>query len=322
MTTAIAVCGAAGFIGSHLLAALAAEPAVAVRVLVHRRDPLAGPGAADAVAVHGDLLQPASLGALVAPGCTVVNLAYLEAASHDQNLAAAANLARACRAGGARRLVHVSTATVVGAARDDVVTEATPPDPRIDYERTKLAVERRLAEEAGGALELAVLRPTAVFGPRGRNLLALATRLAAGGKWANYARSCLHGRRRLNLVCVDNVVAAIRFALDAPLAAGPEVFIVSDDDDPLNNYRAVESRLAARLGRGDYPVPPLALPAAVLAAILRLRGRSNANPNRVYSGAKLAGAGFRRPAPLAAGLESFADWYRRAHPAPVRACGS
>jgi nucleoside-diphosphate-sugar epimerase len=313
MTTAIAVCGGAGFIGGHLLAALATDRAASVRALVHRRDPRAGLPAGVAATVGGDLLRPGSLGALVTPGSTVVNLAYLDAASHDENLAAATNLARACRAGGARRLVHVSTATVAGAAQDDVITEATAPEPRIDYERTKLAVERRLAEEAPGGFELVVLRPTAVFGPRGRNLVALAARLAAGAGPVNYALSCLHGRRRMNLVCVENVVAAIRFALSAPLPAGADTFIVSDDDDPLNNYRAVESILATRLGRGGNAVPPLPVPAAFLAAVLRLRGRSNANPNRVYSGAKLAGAGFRPPATLTAGLESFADWYRRAH---------
>jgi nucleoside-diphosphate-sugar epimerase len=319
MTAAIAVCGAAGFIGGHLLAALASDRAASVRVLVHRHDPRTGQAAANTATVSGDLLRPESLGAFVAPGSTVVNLAYLEAASHDDNLAAATNLARACRAGGARRLVHVSTATVVGAVRDDVITEATLPDPRTDYERTKLAVERRLAKEASGALELVVLRPTAVFGPRGRNLLALAGRLATGAAPVNYVLSCLHGRRRLNLVCVDNVVAAIRFVSSLPVMGGSDTFIVSDDDDPLNNYRAVESLLAARLGRGGYPVPPLPVPAAFLAAVLRLRGRSNANPNRVYSAAKLARAGFRPPTTLAAGLESFADWYRRAEAAPAAA---
>jgi nucleoside-diphosphate-sugar epimerase len=310
MTHDVAICGGSGFIGRHLLRALASDRIARLRVLVHRHDPRADLKADDVLGVAGDLAKPESLGALITRGCTVVNLAYMPERSRDENLAAATNLARVCRTGQARRVVHVSTATVVGAAADDVITESTPPDPRTEYERTKLEVERRLATEARDAFELVILRPTAVFGPRGRNLVTLAASLRDGTAAGNYARSCLHGRRRMNLVCVDNVVAAIRFAATVRVTAGAETFLVSDDDDALNNYRDVESVLRARLGRGAYPVPPLPLPGAVLRTMLKLRGRSNANPDRVYSASRLTSAGFARPTSLAAGLASFADWYR------------
>jgi len=309
MTTDITVCGGAGFIGGHLLRTLAGGRADQIRVLVHRRDPCAGLAAA--VPVSGDLLRPESLREVITPGCTVINLAYLVGRSQGENLAAATNLARTCRAVMARRLVHVSTATVVGAAADDVITESTVPDPRDDYERTKLEIERRLTEEARNAFELVILRPTAVFGPRGENLVTLAASLLTGTMAANYARSCIHGRRRMNLVCVDNVVAAIRFAATVRVEAGAETFLVSDDDDELNNYGDVESQLRARLGRGAYPIPPLPLPEVVLRAVLKLRGRSNVNPNRRYSASRLTSSGFRRPTTLAAGLAAFADWYRQ-----------
>jgi nucleoside-diphosphate-sugar epimerase len=305
----VAVCGGSGFIGRHLITALASGRMASLRVLVHRNDPREGLKA-EVRAVAGDLTRPDSLGALITPGCTVVNLAYMPAGSRNENLAAVTNLARACRTGQARRVVHVSTATVVGVAPDDVITESTPPEPRSEYERTKLEVERRLAAEARDAFELLILRPTAVFGPRGKNLVTLAARLLTGTPAGNYARACLHGRRRMNLVCVDNVVAAIRFATTVPVTAGTETFLVSDDDDELNNYRDVESALRARLGRGGYPVPPLPVPSVVLRMALRLRGRSNANPDRVYSASKLTGSGYVRPMSLAAGLASFADWYR------------
>lgn len=306
----LAVCGGSGFIGRHLLSSLARDPAGGVRYLVHRHDPAAHLEASHFTAVKGDLLDPASLGALVTPGCTVVNLAYMPARTPEENLAAVANFARACRSGGARRLVHVSTAVVAGAAIDDVITEATPSDPRDPYGRTKLEIEQRLRNETRGGLEFVILRPTAVFGPAGVNLVKLTEGLLRGSTIANYARACFHGRRKMNLVCVENVVAAIRFVVAAATGDDPETFIVSDDDDDLNDYRGVESTLRRAFELPEYPVRPIALPNWMLGLALRARGRSNTNPQRVYSGAKLAAAGFVKPVSLESGLVSFAEWYR------------
>jgi nucleoside-diphosphate-sugar epimerase len=310
MTGEITICGGSGFIGQHLLASLARDPAGNVRYLVHRHDPAVHLKASHFTAVKGDLLDPDSLTALVTPGCTVVNLAYMPARTPGENLDAAENLASACRRGGARRLVHVSTAVVAGAASDDVITEVTPPDPRDPYERTKLEIEQRLRNEARGGLELVILRPTAVFGPAGANLVKLADGLLGGSVIANYARACFHGRRKMNLVCVENVVAAIRFAVSALGRNDAETFIVSDDDNDLNDYRGVESTLRKAFGLSTYPVRPVPLPGWVLGLALGARGRSNTNPQRVYSGAKLAAAGFLRPVTLESGLVSFAEWYR------------
>jgi nucleoside-diphosphate-sugar epimerase len=194
-----------------------------------------------------------------------------------------------------------------------VITESTPPDPRADYELTKLEIERVLTEEARNAFELVILRPTAVFGPRGRNLVKLAASLLGGNPVQNYVRSCLHGRRKMNLVGVGNVVAAIRFVAKVHVTRTAETFIVSDDDEKLNNYRDVESILIKRLGCNNYVVPPPALPSALLKVILKISGRSNINPHRVYSGAKLTNAGFRKTIPFTAELALFSDWYRQTY---------
>ena len=313
MTNGLALIGGSGFIGRHLLRALANDRTGQVRVLVHAHDPCERLTAPNISTASGDLLKPGSLEALITTGCTVVNLAYMSARSRDDNLAAVTNLAKACRIGRARRMVHVSTAAVVGAASGDVITEATPPDPRVDYESTKLEIERRLTVEARNAFELVILRPTAVLGPGGKNLITLAAGLLGDTALKNYARACLHGRRKMNLVCVDNVVAAIRFATEVHVTSPSEIFIVSDDDDTLNNYRDVASILRRSLGRGDYAVPPLPISRTLLRMVLKFRGRSNANPNRVYSDARLTGAGFRKATTLAAGLASFGDWYLQAH---------
>ena len=114
----------------------------------------------------------------------------------------------------------------------------------------------------------------------------------------------------MNLVHVDNVVAALAFLIDTPRDIGGEVYIVSDDESPLNNYRDVEHRLVEGLGIPNYPLPPVAMPRSALALALKAAGRTNTNPNRVYDGSKLLKAGLKKPVSLEEGLASFASWYR------------
>lgn len=310
----LALCGASGFIGRHLVGTLAREGVSHIRLLAHHRDPTPSFAAPNLQIVPGDLKNPLSLAALVSGVSTVVNLAYLADESRDTNRIATANLVQACKAAQVRRLVHLSTAAVVGTARANLITESTLPESNSEYERTKLEIERTLLDESATAFELIILRPTAVFGPWGRNLVKLATSLSHGSAVENYLRACIHGRRKMNLVCVDNVTAAILFATRVAMVSGSETFIVSDDDEGANNYRDVESTLRRALGRGQYAIAPPAVPSAVLRALLRWSGRSNSNPNRVYSGAKIAAAGFRKAVSLEVGLAQFCDWFRQADP--------
>lgn len=309
--SSLAITGASSFLGRALLATLPAERFPELRILIHHHP--APEFAADrrVTKLKGDLLDRGSFRHLVAPGSTVVHLAYLATARpKEDNVAAARNLLTACEETGVRRLVHCSTAVVVGGIPDDVVNEATECRPGNDYEAAKLAVERLLLQERNHGIDTVILRPTAVFGPGGKNLVKLAENLLRQPRFMNYARSCLHGRRRMNLVHVDNVAAALAFLIDTPTDIDGEIYIVSDDESPLNNYRDVERRLAQGLGVPNYPFPPIAVPRAGLSLALRAAGRTNTNPNRVYDGSKLLRAGLRKPMPFEQGLASFASSYR------------
>lgn len=112
----------------------------------------------------------------------------------------------------------------------------------------------------------------------------------------------------MNLVHVDNVAAALAFLANAH-GAGRQIYIVSDDEWPANNYQDVEKYLMGSFGIPDYPIPPLPLPKIALALALRLAGRTNANPNRVYDASKLLNAGLKKPVSFEAGLADFTKWY-------------
>ncbi|MDP1871614.1 MAG: NAD(P)-dependent oxidoreductase [Gallionella sp.] len=297
--TTVVVIGASGFIGEHLLNALAECKDLEIRVLVHRKKTKSYTGVNFIV---GDLLKPESLDALLNKNCTVINLAYLA----QNNFDAMINLASACVKNQIRRLIHCSTAVVDGKSGSDWVTESTLCIPTSEYEQTKLRMETILLESASGKFEIAILRPTAVFGSGGKNLLKLANELLTENVWLSYIRSCLFNRRSMNLVCVENVVAALVFLVDAE-NIDREIFIISDDDSPMNNYRDVENRLLASFGK-SYSVPRVFFPKIFLGAFLHLAGKSNSNPSKKYSDQKLALFGFKKPQNLEAAINKFAVW--------------
>jgi nucleoside-diphosphate-sugar epimerase len=177
--------------------------------------------------------------------------------------------------------------------------------PTSEYGITKLKVEALLRDESQDGFDLVMLRPTAVFGPGAEPLSKLAKDLLAGRHFRNYMKSCLFGRRRMNLVHIDNVVAAIVFVASQAKAFSGDAFIVSDDDAGANNFRDVESALMRGFGVPDYPVPRLPLPLGLLRVLLLLLGRNNINPRCNYSGQKLQGLGFRRPMSFEAGLAGY-----------------
>jgi len=114
----------------------------------------------------------------------------------------------------------------------------------------------------------------------------------------------------MNLVYISNVIAAIEFLLDTTAQVNHEVFIVSDDKHPWNNYRDIETKLMASFGIPDYKAPRLPLHPLILSAALKLLNKSNANPHRIYIDEKLRRAGFTKPVSFEMGLALFADWYK------------
>src|SRR5688572_22367357 len=125
------VFGASGFIGRHLLQR--ADPTHISPVGRRRPTAYSADGAFDWI--EADLSRPDSLAVALSPGATVINLAYASTAG-DANIAMAANLGRACAELRVARLVHCSTAVVVGGNPAATVEEETPCYPTTPYERT------------------------------------------------------------------------------------------------------------------------------------------------------------------------------------------
>jgi nucleoside-diphosphate-sugar epimerase len=259
----IALTGATGFIGRHILNELP-KRGYRIRVLLRRPTEFA---MEQGSAVIGDLAQPRNLSAALADVDAVIHSA---GAAHAMsglppddyrilNTEATLALARAAQRGHVRRFVFLSSVRAQsGPSADQVITEEMEPLPTDAYGRSKLTAERGLA---GIDIDWVALRPVLVYGPGMKGNLAALARLARTPLPLPFGG--LTGRR--SLLSVDNLVDAIEIVLKA---RGPlrRAFLVADTD-PVT----VPDMIAAMrrgLGRrpGLVPFPQSLLEFALTAA--------------------------------------------------------
>lgn len=305
----IAITGASGYIGRHLVAELIRVGAWRIKVLSRTGQlDFAVPKNKEILeVVKGDLQDKTTLSGFLEADCTVVNLAYLWGAGEEGNLSVMNHLLEACQTSQVGRMIHCSTASVVGRTQESLITESTPCRPVTDYGISKLKIENAVIN-AEGNFDTAILRPTAVIGPGGGSLRKLATDLISGSRIRNYLKSCLFGRRRMNMVHVANVVAAILFLMNRKENLKGEVFFVSDDDSPGNNFEDVEKQLM-HLFHIPYYHFRVPIPLGLLRFLLTRLGRDNINPHCLYAPDKLLSLGFKRPVNFEAAIAEYATWH-------------
>jgi nucleoside-diphosphate-sugar epimerase len=256
----IALTGGTGFIGQHLLGALA-QRGFRLRVLLRRPTTLPLDCAS---AVVGDLMRPQNMSAALADVDAVIHTA---GPSHvmtglpedDHRLLstdATIGLARAAQRAGARRFVFLSSIRAQsGATAPDVLTEALPPQPTDAYGRAKLAAERGLAELD---LDWVALRLVTVYGAGMTGNLARLMRLAR----SPYPLPLGGLSARRSLLALDNLASAIAFALEA---SGPlrRPLIVADPQPLTISQMIAAMRRGLKRRPGLIPVPHALLRAAL-----------------------------------------------------------
>jgi len=289
--SSLVILGASGFIGRTLIAdGHSPLPIMAVARNIPIDVDITQKGV---IWFEADLSKATSLYDLLCAGDVVINLAYNIDADEVDNIGIVDNIINACLRSRVSRLVHCSTAVVAGATRVSRVVESTPCLPLTSYERTKWTIEKRVLSALARGLDVGILRPTAVVGPGGQNLLKLAASLVRGGAFANYLRASLFGRRPMHLVPVRNVTAALLHLSILPAASNGNIYIVSSDHDPSNNFHNIEEIMLRSLGLQPRKLPLLPIPSEVLSLALRLLGRSELGVIRIYDSEKLHDSGFK-----------------------------
>jgi UDP-glucose 4-epimerase len=274
----LALTGATGFIGQHLLREL---PKRGYRLRVLLRRPASVP-MQTASAVIGDLARPQNMSAALEGVDAVIHSAGLAPAMSGVpeddyrvlNTEATIGLARAARRAGAKRFIFLSSIRAqCGPAADKILTEAVEPRPTDAYGKSKLAAERGLAELD---LDWVALRAVLVYGLGVKGNMAQLMRLARSP--FPLPLGSLVARR--SLLALENLVAAIEAVLAAP-GTLRRVFIAAD----LQALTIAEMIAAMRHGLGRQPnVFPF--PAALLQLLLRAAGREEIY--RLLSGSLVA----------------------------------
>ena len=278
-TPPILVTGAAGFIGAHVVRALQARGATVVGLdnfndyydprLKHDRVAALCP---DADIRHLDLVDADTLAALfeeTAPR-RVIHLAAQAGVRYSlqnpqayvqSNLVGFLNVLELCRLRGVEHLVYASSSSVYG-------DSATPPfseDQRIDrprsfYAATKVANEAMAHSYASlYGLRATGLRFFTVYGPWGRPDMAplLFARAALAGRPIEVFN---HGRMRRDFTHIDDIVAGVLGALDAPADAASlhRVFNLGNHA-PVELERfigVIEQAAGRRIERVHKPMQP------------------------------------------------------------------
>ncbi|MBY0259990.1 NAD-dependent epimerase/dehydratase family protein, partial [Methylobacterium sp.] len=261
----IALTGATGFIGRHLLRSLS-DRGYRVRVLLRR--PVEVPEGASS-AVVGDLTRPMNMAAALAGVDAVVHSAGLaqtmsgtpEDDFRSSNTEATLRLAEAAARARVQRFVFLSSIRAqTGISAPGIVTETDPPAPTDAYGRSKLAAEEALA---GTGLDWVALRPVLVYGAGVKGNVATLMQLARTTAPLPFGR--LDARR--SLVSVESLAEAVVTVLEAP---GPlrRPLIVSEPE--ALSVAEMIGALRAGLGRSPGVIP---VPAPLLALACRLAGR-------------------------------------------------
>jgi len=297
----LALTGATGFIGQHLLRELP-KRGFRLRVLLRQPAPVPMPCAS---AVIGDLARPRNMSAALEGVEAVIHSAGFthgmsgipEDDYRSLNTEATISLARAARRAGAKRFVFLSSIRAqCGPTAETVLTEADDPKPTDAYGRSKLEAERGLSELD---LDWVSLRAALIYGPGVKGNMAQLMRLARS-PFPLPLRSI--GARR-SLLALENLSAAIETVLKAAVPLR-RPFIAADSEA----LTVAEMIAAMRDGLGRrpniFPLPP-----TLLKLLLRSVGNEEVyqrlSGSLVASPSALIGWGWKPPLTTAAGLRAL-----------------
>jgi nucleoside-diphosphate-sugar epimerase len=258
-TRTAVVTGGTGFVGSHVVDALL-EAGYRVRCTVRSTSRLRWLEGKAIERVEADLLG-GDLSDAVADADVVVHSAGLTRGSARALWAANQEgtrkiLKASAEAGNRVRFVFISSQAAGGPSRPGRPREEEElPEPRNDYGRSKLAGESE-ALLHGNGMEIVVLRPVAVYGPRDEDTLPIFQMAARGVIAVPGLRP-----RYLQMVHVRDLANAVRLAIETPAAVGRTYFIGHPE---ILTWRQVAEAMATAVGRR---VRMLRIPSAVFLGV-------------------------------------------------------
>ncbi|MCC6207812.1 MAG: NAD-dependent epimerase/dehydratase family protein [Gammaproteobacteria bacterium] len=229
--------GASGFVGRSLLSRLGSDGIYKIRVL-SRRAISDLPGCIEAVIVDG--IGPATEYHNALAGIEVVihaagrahilneDIADPITAYREVNVNATLNLAEQAADLGVKRFVFISSIGVNGAeTNSEPFSEISSISPHSPYAISKHEAELGLrALGRSAAMEIVIIRPPLIYGPKPPGNLARLLKIVSHGWPLPFGLV----RNKRTLVSLDNIVDLIVRCIDHKKAAG-ETFLAGDPED-------------------------------------------------------------------------------------------
>jgi nucleoside-diphosphate-sugar epimerase len=268
------VTGAAGWLGRGLVHHLTRAEGPSTRSGVVRALVTSGVDAA-ALATHprvepvvGDIRRPDGLSALFADVHGTFDVIHAAGVIHparvddfeEVNARGTKNLMTAARAGGARRVVHVSSNSPFGvnAHAADTFRNDEPYHPYSGYGRSKMRAELHVLDAVEAGLDAVIVRPPWFYGPFQPARQTAFFRMVRTGRFPVIG----DGRQRRSMVYIDNLVQGVVAAELTATPAGRAWWIADARPYAVAEIVATVGRALAAEG---FAVTPnrVRLPAAV-----------------------------------------------------------
>lgn len=272
----ILVTGGTGFLGKHLATALL-EGGHQVHILGRnfaQAEALIAQGAKPIVA---DLRDKPAVYAACAAMDVVYHVGALSAPwgkrtdFYDINVGGTEAVLAGCQAHGVRRLIYVSSPSVIFNGRDQY---SVSEDVGYPHRFTSIyALTKKLGEDrvnAASGLETVIFRPKAIFGPGDQALLP---RLIAAARQKRLPQIG-DGRNLVDLTYVENVVSALLLARETPTVVGKTYTITNDEHIPLwDVVRSILKRLHLSTHLRQLPLSVVLAAASFMEMRATLTGR-------------------------------------------------
>ena len=297
----VSIIGGTGFIGRHLVNHFLEKEVDSIRVLTRKKNLT---NKKNLKFIEGDLFSSDDISELFFGQDVVVNLAYIKE-NYQANMDLIDKLIDSCLRANVSKFVHCSSAVVSGRVNTSIINEETICNPLNEYEKTKLAIEERLLLNFKDKIQLIIVRPTSVFGDGGKNLVKIVNSLIYKPRIKNIIPIMINKYRKMHLVPVNDVVAAIYYLVTIDIDLSGEKFIISQDNHLGNNYFRIVNNVASKIGHKRYSKLFLPFSSLILVSILKLIGRSQLRPDQVYSSKKLYDYGFKSDTDLLEAIDKF-----------------
>lgn len=265
----IVVTGAAGILGSNLVARLLRDGHRVCGVDVRELPP--APGLTGRVA---DIRDTAAMTEAFAGADTVVHCAsalpsYPAEQIRSIIVAGTGSVLRAARAAGVARVVHVSSTAVYGLPRT-VPTEEHPREPVDTYSAAKAEAEELVERFRADGMCVGVLRPKTFLGPGRMGLFSMLF------EWAEEGRNFPvlgRGDVRIQMLGLDDLVDAVVTMLRAPDEVACDTYNVGAAE-----FGTLREDFQAVLDAAGHGKRVVSIPARPAVSVLRLLERLKLSP--------------------------------------------